>query len=240
MKNLYRKGKVHPSPSSAHVGHHQSTDPILSLLLCSLPSTILALSAALSKEDRQVLAYLLNNSNNYNYMYSNCKTHSSSSSSSFGNKKKSPEEKKGEHPPLFDCSCFRCYTSFWVRWDSSPNRHLIHEILEAFEDSLHKAPKSRKQQQQNQRRKQGRRAEEDRRESESSGEVLKESCLDSEDVGLGEEDGVEEGEKSGTVGRYLKHTAEDGVVGLDRTQLLDGAALQRQSWLGIGTEQNGG
>ena len=26
--------------------------------------------------------------------------------------------------------------SYWIRWDSSPNRQLIHEIIDAFEDWL--------------------------------------------------------------------------------------------------------
>lgn len=26
--------------------------------------------------------------------------------------------------------------SYWVRWDSSPNRQVIHEIIDAFEDGL--------------------------------------------------------------------------------------------------------
>ncbi|XVF85312.1 hypothetical protein PTKIN_Ptkin17bG0107600 [Pterospermum kingtungense] len=38
--------------------------------------------------------------------------------------------------PLFDCGCFECYTSYWFRWDSSPNRELIHQVIEAFEDHL--------------------------------------------------------------------------------------------------------
>ncbi|XP_074303457.1 uncharacterized protein LOC141637934 [Silene latifolia] len=73
MKKLYSKGAIHPSPSST------TSDPIFSLSF--LPATILALTAALSIDDKQVLAY-------------------------------------------------------WARWDSSPNRQLIHEIIDAFEDNL--------------------------------------------------------------------------------------------------------
>ncbi|KAL0669619.1 hypothetical protein Bca4012_032323 [Brassica carinata] len=36
----------------------------------------------------------------------------------------------------------RFYRIYWIRWDSSPNRKLIHEIIDAFEDSL--AMKKRK------------------------------------------------------------------------------------------------
>lgn len=39
-------------------------------------------------------------------------------------------------PPVFDCGCFECYTCYWFRWDSSPNRELIHQAIEAFEDHL--------------------------------------------------------------------------------------------------------
>lgn len=39
-------------------------------------------------------------------------------------------------PPVFDCECFSCYTSYWFRWDSSPNRELIHQAIEGFEEHL--------------------------------------------------------------------------------------------------------
>lgn len=32
--------------------------------------------------------------------------------------------------------------SYWIRWDSSPNRQLIHEIIDAFEDWLAKSGKN--------------------------------------------------------------------------------------------------
>ncbi|GJR98142.1 hypothetical protein Tco_0270316 [Tanacetum coccineum] len=38
--------------------------------------------------------------------------------------------------PLFECDCFDCYTSYWFKWDSSPNRELIHLAIEAFEETL--------------------------------------------------------------------------------------------------------
>lgn len=111
MKKLYRKGAVHPSP------------PIISDQLSFLPATILTLTAALSPEDREVLAYLIS-----------C---SSSNNTFSGNPRRSTTaENDGDHAPLFSCSCFRCYMSYWVRWDSSPNRQLIHEIIDAFEEWL--------------------------------------------------------------------------------------------------------
>ncbi|GFQ08320.1 hypothetical protein PHJA_002976000 [Phtheirospermum japonicum] len=48
MKKLYRKSTVHPTPSV--VSEH---------LLSFLPAAILALTAALSPADREVLAYLI-------------------------------------------------------------------------------------------------------------------------------------------------------------------------------------
>lgn len=125
MKKLYRKGTVHPSP------------PIISDHLAFLPATILTLAAALSPEDREVLAYLISCSNSSVNL----------SSSSYGSRKSTAASaaKKaaakgsgsgGDHPAQFNCDCFRCYTSYWVRWDESPNRQLIHEIIDAFEDGV--------------------------------------------------------------------------------------------------------
>lgn len=117
------KGKVHPSPV-----------PTLSFL----PATILTLAAALSPEDKEVLAYLIsfcgststnNNNNNNNTTADSYKTtHKRTRGGGGGG--------DGEHAPLFDCNCFRCYKSFWARWDMSPNRQLIHEIIEAYEEGL--------------------------------------------------------------------------------------------------------
>lgn len=42
--------------------------------------------------------------------------------------------------------------SYWVKWDSSPNRRLIHEIIDAYEDGLsaqNKKEKSRKERRKN-------------------------------------------------------------------------------------------
>ncbi|GAB4830779.1 hypothetical protein Ancab_004812 [Ancistrocladus abbreviatus] len=123
MKKLYRKGAVHPSP------------PLISDHLAFLPAAILTLTAALTPGDREVLAYLLSCSGGTPPNANNSKNSiSTTNSSSAGGGKKT--EKCGDHPPSFSCSCFRCYMSYWVRWDSSPNRQLIHEIIDAFEDEL--------------------------------------------------------------------------------------------------------
>ncbi|KAI6704600.1 hypothetical protein NL676_007562 [Syzygium grande] len=112
MRKLYRRSvTVHPSPPPPISDH--------SHLLSLLPAAILALTAALSPQDREVLAYLISGNNGY-----------------FSNSRGKSKGGNCDHPPCFTCDCFRCYMSYWVRWDSSPNRQLIHEIIDAFEDGL--------------------------------------------------------------------------------------------------------
>ncbi|KAL5581767.1 hypothetical protein UlMin_014209 [Ulmus minor] len=123
MKKLYNKGKVHPSLSTIE-------DHYLALL----PTTILALTAALSAQDKQVLAYLISRSNINNF-------------SNFSGKSKTTQKAKlddDDHDPAYECDCFRCYLSFWARWDASPNRQIIHEIIEAYEAELDKKKKKKK------------------------------------------------------------------------------------------------
>ncbi|KAK0595583.1 hypothetical protein LWI29_008059 [Acer saccharum] len=125
MKKLYRKGTVHPSP------------PIISDHLSFLPAAILTLAAALSTEDREVLAYLISCSsvNDFHDYRKNTthrqKTVSFAKTRTIGGGSGSSNN---DHPPVFNCDCFRCYMSYWVRWDNSPNRQLIHEIIDAFEE----------------------------------------------------------------------------------------------------------
>ncbi|CAM8985933.1 hypothetical protein QQ045_009202 [Rhodiola kirilowii] len=122
MKKLYRKSTVHPSPppptSSSSTADH----------LAFLPAAIFTLTAALTPEDKDVLAYLLSCC---------CST---TSTGSCKREKQQQQSDKGrafsDHCVTFTCSCFRCYMSYWIRWDSSPNRQLIHEIIDAFEDNL--------------------------------------------------------------------------------------------------------
>ncbi|KAK9089780.1 hypothetical protein Scep_028862 [Stephania cephalantha] len=108
MKKLYKKGKVHPTP------------PTVSDHLAFLPATILALTAALSPEDREVLAYLISCSPGGHF--------------SGGRKSSSNGTTSTDHQAMFQCNCFRCYMSYWVRWDASPNRKLIHDVIDAFEE----------------------------------------------------------------------------------------------------------
>lgn len=129
MKKLYRRGTVHPSP------------PIISDHLSFLPATILTLTAALSTEDREVLAYLLSSScSNYSSVAVNFNGTNQRSSNNKVMSNNNSSNKRGclnsDHPPQFNCDCFRCYTSYWVRWDESPNRQVIDEVIDAFEAEL--------------------------------------------------------------------------------------------------------
>ncbi|OVA17464.1 hypothetical protein BVC80_1837g285 [Macleaya cordata] len=132
MKNLYHKnkdkGKVYPSPSS----FAPNKDALSMLNL--LPAAILALASVLSLEDREVLGYLITRS----VKTTNPSSSSSSSSSKVLEEKNKCKKTSNTHKPLFDCGCFDCYTSYWCRWDSSPNRELIHQVIEAFEEYLTK------------------------------------------------------------------------------------------------------
>ncbi|XP_058093196.1 uncharacterized protein LOC131239487 [Magnolia sinica] len=106
MKNLYQKSKGKIHPSPSSSASSSSSSPLLNRLPPEIRSLV---STTLPPEDLEVLAYLIK-----------------TNQPSFKSCKKS-------HP--FDCSCFHCYTTFWTRWDSSPNRNLIHQALEAFEES---------------------------------------------------------------------------------------------------------
>ncbi|KAM0062199.1 hypothetical protein Hdeb2414_s0004g00145281 [Helianthus debilis subsp. tardiflorus] len=119
MKKLYNhtKGRrIHPSPPPPPPPPQPSSSTTPNHHLSLLPLTIATLATALSPEDQQVLAYLL--------------------SISTGPKPTNNSGSHGDHPPHFNCNCFTCYTSFWARWDASPNQNIIHEIIEVYEDGL--------------------------------------------------------------------------------------------------------
>ncbi|MCL7040699.1 hypothetical protein MKW94_025662 [Papaver nudicaule] len=132
-KKHNNKGKVYPSPSSSpsssqspgsssyDFGPHRDVLSVFKVL----PLAILTLASVLSLEDREVLAYLITRS----IITTTTATNSADDSR---NKKK----KKQHKAPVFECGCFECYTSYWVRWDLSPNRQLIHQAIEAFEEHL--------------------------------------------------------------------------------------------------------
>ncbi|KAI4384942.1 hypothetical protein MLD38_003026 [Melastoma candidum] len=118
-----KKGKVHPSPplpsSSTHPADHH-----LSLFL---PAAIFALAASLPIHDKEVLSYFLS-----------CSGSGSGCSIDLVGSRPSTR-RRACHAPQFECGCFGCYVSFWSRWDSSNNRHVIDEIIEAFEEQERRA-----------------------------------------------------------------------------------------------------
>lgn len=119
-----KKGRVYPSLSSS-LASYKDPNSVFKLL----PVAILALTSALPTPDQQVLAYMITRS---------------IISTSNPSVPKSKYCKKGK-VPVFQCGCFDCYTRFWKKWDSSPNRDLIHQAIEAFEDHLmqNEVPKKR-------------------------------------------------------------------------------------------------
>ncbi|KAL1565318.1 hypothetical protein AAHA92_07552 [Salvia divinorum] len=123
---MRNKGKVHPSPSSSTTAAADAFS-----LLKLLPAAVLSLLTILSLQEREALAYMLAIS-----------FHSSSAAA------KKPPQCPHNSPPLLHCDCFHCYTAFWLRWDSSPNRLLIHRAIDAFELQLTSAaaaaPKTKK------------------------------------------------------------------------------------------------
>ncbi|KAL6990705.1 hypothetical protein U1Q18_008825 [Sarracenia purpurea var. burkii] len=199
MKKLYRKGTVHPSP------------PLISDHLAFLPATILTLASALSAEDREVLAYLISCSSG-NFPDNRRTTHKTSTAVGGG--------KGGDHPPSFNCNCFRCYTSYWVRWDSSPNRQLIHEVIDAFEDGLAQSKKKDKKRKERKKRASKGAGDELKRSEMSSGTdefadsgYMEETCTGTgtgggeEDCGGGAADG-EQGFEKGSVRKLVSFIGE--------------------------------
>ncbi|XP_010419874.1 PREDICTED: uncharacterized protein LOC104705556 [Camelina sativa] len=136
---MKKKGKVYPSPppplpssssSTTHLNNDEDDDSSLSVLKL-LPATILVLVSVLSAEDRQVLAYLITRGTTISDREGGSSSSAKKKKSSSNRNNKSSKKHK---PPVFDCECFDCYTNYWFRWDSSPNREFIHEIIEAFEN----------------------------------------------------------------------------------------------------------
>lgn len=107
MKNK----RIHPSPLPSS----SSSSSSLAFLSC-LPTALLALASTLSPQEQEVLSYLLD--------------------SEKPKSKKAERKQQKSHGPNLDCSCFGCYKSFWAVWDSSPNRHVIHLILDEYEARL--------------------------------------------------------------------------------------------------------
>ncbi|GAV90843.1 hypothetical protein CFOL_v3_34245 [Cephalotus follicularis] len=139
---MKKKGKVYPSQSSPSSSTPSSPHSVLNLL----PLTVLDLALSLPLHDQEVLAYMMTRSI---LVTTTNTTNPSNPFFSHENKcKKTPPTtitNSVPRNPLFECSCFYCYTSFWYRWDSSPNQQLIHQVIDAFEDHLLLKESPRKQ-----------------------------------------------------------------------------------------------
>ncbi|KAF5939957.1 hypothetical protein HYC85_021124 [Camellia sinensis] len=179
---MRNKGKVYPSPSSSSSSmcFYTANRDALSVLKL-LPTAILALVSILSVQDREVFAYMITRS-----------IKSSNPSSILEEKKKSNKKSNTHKPPIFDCDCFDCYTSYWFRWDSSPNRELIHQAIEAFEEHLSSGEKREKNGRGKRKEKMGRRGNESR-------EVKREVVLPEVMEVVPEKGGEEEEEKEDEV-----------------------------------------
>ncbi|KAJ0054166.1 hypothetical protein Pint_01209 [Pistacia integerrima] len=110
-----KKGVIYSSSSPSS---YKDPHTVLKLL----PLTILALASTLPAQDQEVIAYMI--------------TRSIATPKNPSSEKNKCKRKPSQKNPLFECGCFGCYTSYWYRWDSSPNRDLIHQVIEAFEDHL--------------------------------------------------------------------------------------------------------
>ncbi|KAL2458256.1 hypothetical protein Adt_46006 [Abeliophyllum distichum] len=92
----------------------------------------MTLTGALSPEDKEVLAYLIscsstNFSNNHRTIHKTTNAAAAISGCA---------KVDADHSPSFNCNCFRCYMNYWTKWDSSPNRQLIYEVIDTYEDNL--------------------------------------------------------------------------------------------------------
>nr|DAD36163.1 TPA_asm: hypothetical protein HUJ06_006803 [Nelumbo nucifera] len=85
--------KSNPSQERIHSNSHIST----------------TLKMFILQKHREILTYLISCSG-------------SSGSFSGGRSRNNHKSLSEDHPSSFHCNCFKCYTSYWVRWDSSPNR----------------------------------------------------------------------------------------------------------------------
>ncbi|KAF5746416.1 hypothetical protein HS088_TW06G00587 [Tripterygium wilfordii] len=148
MKVKKKGGKVFPSASSSSSSSVSGTRgggerDVLSVLKL-LPAAILALVSILCFEDREVLAYMITRSINPSPSILPNKPIKRSNHNNKSKSNPSGGGVKGHKPPVFDCDCFHCYTNYWHRWNFSPNRDLIEEAIEAFEEHLSNDEKSRK------------------------------------------------------------------------------------------------
>ncbi|XP_039070425.1 uncharacterized protein LOC120217357 [Hibiscus syriacus] len=95
--------------------------------------------------------------------------------------------------------------SYWGKWDSSPNRHLIHEIIGAFEDELARSKKTETKSKKERKTKGGSAADDNsvglKETKEDSGELNTVEPRNGRGGGCG--DGGEEGTEKGPVRRLV-------------------------------------
>ncbi|PIA33816.1 hypothetical protein AQUCO_04000113v1 [Aquilegia coerulea] len=136
MKKLKVKQKGYSILTNKNV---DDNDVVVASVLKLLPATILVLIAVLSLEDREVLAYMITRLMKTTNPISLIEDGKKKCTSFNNNPKKNLENKKKSL--FFQCGCFDCYTNYWFKWDSSPNRELIHQAIEAYEEHLSKNEK---------------------------------------------------------------------------------------------------
>ncbi|KAH7856557.1 hypothetical protein Vadar_002768 [Vaccinium darrowii] len=239
---MRNKGKVYPSPSSSSsssiISSSIPTTDSLSILNL-LPAAILALVSILSLEDREVFAYMITRSMKSANPPSTMITQEEEKKKKINKKLNTNNTHK---PPVFNCDCFDCYTSYWFRWDSSLNRELIHQAIEAFEDHLATGEQSNKRTNSKGKRRErmGRRGNQkqldvlDEKESCTAAQVDDESFVveikggppDKSEDGRGEEDEVkEEVALPPALAVVVRSMAENNHRGLARKVLPDVVGL---------------
>lgn len=195
-----KKGKIHPSPAATSSPGSVSGDAIKVLRL--LPAAILALTAVMRNEDKEVLAYLM--------------TRSMSGSVAAAGEERRRCSSGGAHRPALDCGCFECYTSFWSRWDCSPNRELIHQVIEAFEEHLASSERAGVRHRRRDRaEKKGKRAKEEKKEMKKMEDVVVETVVSFRDESSAvaiedEKDGEKEEVSPAVIGSEVEAAAVDG------------------------------
>ncbi|KAM0955867.1 hypothetical protein TB2_023774 [Malus domestica] len=251
MNKLYnKKGKVHPSPSPPSVADPLALLPatVLALAISLSPEDQEVLAYLISctknsggcatnqrgptttKSNRapatgpsQVTSITCIESHNSNVdnTYGGHKAHQKHNR--VGVEAGGPQS---HHPPTFQCDCFRCYMSFWARWDASPNRQLIHEILEAYEERLVEKKRSRNSKVKKERRKANKSSGDhlgfgelghgDKKEVEEGPQVVDAGVVAAEVISGGEsgdDEGCEVGVDRGTM-RRLVSSIGDKIWGL--------------------------
>ncbi|KAF3334502.1 hypothetical protein FCM35_KLT21106 [Carex littledalei] len=193
------KGKVHPSPGpSASSVSGDVTSP-----LKLLPADIQALTAGLGEKDKEVLAYLITRS---------MKCHVAPRAAA-------------SHRPMIGCGCFECYKSFWSRWNSSPDKGIIDQAIDAFEEHLAGVEKEKNDKNDKNGKKKNKKGEVEEKIPEEAGEleekVLEEAAVSGEST----EAGTLEEEAQNVLGEEGGEDKAEGAV--------SGGGERRKSWVDL-------